>query len=111
VGELLRDREGSTFPTCPQHQIANLSGSLDGTPPVLVGAAVVGPVDPHDFQGLGGDVGGRKCPNDGVDRYRRFSVPLERFVDAVWAWPSVEPALDYSTTAMVAFARAAAGLT
>ncbi|MFN2544749.1 MAG: glycoside hydrolase family 9 protein [Actinomycetota bacterium] len=102
---------GSTFPHCPQHQIANLSGSLDGTPPVLTGATVAGPTATGDFRGLEGDVGGRTCPADGVDRFRRFSIPGVRYVDAVWAWPSVEPALDYSVIALVAFARAAAGLT
>jgi len=35
--------DGSTFPHCPHHQVANLVGSLDGTPPVLKGAAVEGP--------------------------------------------------------------------
>ncbi|HWX73698.1 MAG TPA: glycoside hydrolase family 9 protein, partial [Solirubrobacteraceae bacterium] len=35
--------DGSTFPRCPQHQVANLVGSLDGTAPVLAGAVVEGP--------------------------------------------------------------------
>src|SRR5580658_6147258 len=35
--------DGTTFPTCMQHQIANLVGSHNGTPPVLAGAAVEGP--------------------------------------------------------------------
>ncbi|HEV8454351.1 MAG TPA: glycoside hydrolase family 9 protein, partial [Gemmatimonadales bacterium] len=30
---------GTTFPHCPHHQVANIVGSLDGTPPVLNGAA------------------------------------------------------------------------
>src|SRR5712671_412466 len=30
--------DGSTFPHCLQHQVANLVGSLDGSPPVLAGA-------------------------------------------------------------------------
>src|SRR5207247_1394937 len=34
--------DGSTFPHCLQHQVANLAGSLDGSPPVLAGAAVEG---------------------------------------------------------------------
>src|SRR5207237_3951868 len=34
---------GTTFPHCMQHQVANLAGSLDGSPPVLAGAAVEGP--------------------------------------------------------------------
>ena len=35
--------DGSTFPRCPQHQVANLVGSTDGSAPVLAGAAVEGP--------------------------------------------------------------------
>src|SRR5260370_30990902 len=35
--------DGTTFPDCPQHQVANLVGSLDGTPPVLAGAGGQGP--------------------------------------------------------------------
>ncbi len=35
--------DGSVFPRCPHHQVANLVGSLDGTSPVLKGAAVEGP--------------------------------------------------------------------
>src|SRR5215475_13595342 len=35
--------DGQVFPNCMQHQVANLAGSLNGTPPVLAGAAVEGP--------------------------------------------------------------------
>ena len=35
--------DGTTFPHCLQHQVANLVGSLDGGTPVLAGAAVEGP--------------------------------------------------------------------
>ena len=38
--------DGSTFPNCIQHQVANLAGALDGTSggtPVLWGAASEGP--------------------------------------------------------------------
>src|SRR5262249_36895183 len=35
--------DGTTFPHCMQHQVANLTGSLDGSPPVLAGAVVEGP--------------------------------------------------------------------
>ena len=35
--------DGTTFPHCIQHQVANLVGSLDGSPPILAGAAVEGP--------------------------------------------------------------------
>ena len=35
--------DGQVFPHCTQHQVANIVGSLDGTAPVLAGAAVEGP--------------------------------------------------------------------
>jgi endoglucanase len=42
--------DGSVFPHCPHHQVANLVGSQDGTPPALNGAAVEGPnVTPANF--------------------------------------------------------------
>jgi len=34
---------GKVFPFHMQHQVANLAGSLDGTPPLLLGATVDGP--------------------------------------------------------------------
>ena len=43
---------GSTFPHCMQHQIANLVGSLDGTPPLLLGVDGRRPQHVHPRQGL-----------------------------------------------------------
>ena len=46
---------GRRFPLCMQHQVANLSGTLDGSPPVDVGAVVNGPNGKDNFEGgLGG---------------------------------------------------------
>ena len=42
---------GSTFPKCMQHQVANLVGSLDGTPPIVLGATVDGPSSKSNFKG------------------------------------------------------------
>ena len=39
--------EGTVFPHCPQHQVANLAGSLTGGRDVLVGAVVNGPNGPE----------------------------------------------------------------
>ena len=62
--------EGSTFPNCPQHQVANLKGSTDGSYPVLTGAVVNGPNDPGQFDdGLGDYQDGMvACPPGGHDR-------------------------------------------
>src|SRR5262249_48051954 len=46
---------GHRFPLCMQHQVANLSGTLDGGRPVDVGAVVNGPNGKDNFDGgLGG---------------------------------------------------------
>jgi endoglucanase len=100
---------GSTFPHCPQHQVANLVGSLDGTSPILAGATVAGPNAPSNFQGLGVPGSARPCPPGGGDAFARFSGHGLRYLDAVRAWPSVEPADDYTATAVLAFVMAANG--
>ena len=51
--------DGTTFPHCIHHQVANLVGSLDGTPPVLNGAAVEGP---NGTVYSGFQTGMRNCP-------------------------------------------------
>lgn len=97
---------GSTFPNCPQHVVANLSGSLDGSPPVLRGAVVNGPNDPGLFDdGLGEFFDtGRTCPPAGGDPYAAFTGRGSRFIDDVRAWQTVEPAIDFTATAALAFA-------
>jgi hypothetical protein len=97
---------GTRFPRCPQHVVANLSGSLDGTPPVLRGAVVNGPNDASLFRGgLGGFFAqSRRCPPDRVDRYAAFTGHGSRFVDDVRAWQTVEPALDFTASATLAMA-------
>jgi glycosyl hydrolase family 9 len=101
---------GSSFPLCPQHVEANLSGRQDGQPPILLGAVVNGPNDRHLFDdGLGEFFDeGHTCPPDGSDRYRRFSGHGSRYVDDVRSWQTVEPAIDFTATAALAFALGAA---
>ena len=84
---------------------ANLSGSLDGSPPLVVGAVVNGPNSPSQFDGgLGGLLTGmRRCP-DGPDPYRAFTGRGSRFVDDVRAWQTAEPALDMTGAAVIAAA-------
>ena len=50
--------DGTVFPDCMQHQVANLAGSLDGQPPVLAGAAVEGP---NSFAATGTVPNMRRC--------------------------------------------------
>ncbi len=98
---------GTTFPHCMQHQVANLNGSRDGTPPVVKGAAVNGPNGPQS--GLGVPSGSNACPPDGVDRFGVFNGHGGQYLDDVKSWPTVEPALDFVASTPLAFARHIAG--
>ena len=97
---------GRTFPHCMQHVVANLSGSVDGSPPLLDGAVVNGPNDAGLFSdGLGGRFATmRRCPAHGGDRYARYTGHGSRFVDDVRSWQTVEPAIDFTGAAALAFA-------
>ncbi len=96
---------GTTFPHCMQHVIANLSGSLDGTPPIVLGATVDGPSAIANFSGLGVPNNARACPPDGSDPFKAFTGKGARYFDNVVAWPSVEPADDYTALTILVFAR------
>jgi hypothetical protein len=98
--------DGTTFPHCMQHQVANLVGSLDGSPPLLRGAVVEGP-NGEIFSGVVD--GMRLCPADGVDTYAAFDNAAI-FKDDVQSFSTVEPAIDLGASAPLAFARQAAGL-
>jgi endoglucanase len=98
--------DGSTFPHCPHHQVANLVGSLDGTPPVLKGAAVEGP-NGTLYGGL--QTGMRNCPPDDSDPFAQFNSRA-KFKDDIESFSTVEPAVDLTATSPLAFARQAAGL-
>ena len=100
---------GTSFPACPQHVVANLSGRQDGTPPVLVGAVVNGPNDAGLFAGGLDDffANGHACPPGGGDALKAFNGHKSRFVDNVSAWQTVEPAIDFDAAAALAFALSA----
>jgi endoglucanase len=98
--------DGSTFPHCPHHQVANLVGSLDGSPPVLAGAAVEGP---NGTLYRGFQAGMRNCPPDDSDPFAQFNSRA-KFKDDIESFSTVEPAVDLTATSPLAFARQAAGL-
>jgi endoglucanase len=98
--------DGSVFPHCPHHQVANLVGSLDGTPPVLKGAAVEGP---NGTLYRGFQTGMRNCPPDDSDPFAQFNGTA-KFRDDIESFSTVEPAVDLTATSPLAFARQAAGL-
>jgi endoglucanase len=101
--------DGSTFPNCIQHQVANLAGALNGTSggtPVLWGAATEGPGGHATSGALDGMI---LCPADGVDTFRKFNGndggfdPSERavFQDNVQSYSTTEPGIDLTATSFL----------
>jgi endoglucanase len=91
--------DGSVFPHCLQHQVANIVGSLDGSPPVLAGAVVEGPTNEHSGGFL---TGMRRCPPEGGDPFRRFNNRAI-YKDNVVSYTTTEPAIDLTASSMLAF--------
>jgi endoglucanase len=93
--------DGDVSPDCPQHQVANLAGSLNGHGVVLAGAVVEGP--------SGGATTGslqymRPCPADGRDAYAKFNSTKAVFRDNVQSYSTIEPAIDLTAASPLAFA-------
>ena len=101
--------DGSTFPNCIQHQVANLAGSLDGTAggtPILWGAATEGP----SYAATSGLVGGMNvCPASGGNKFKKFNgndgtynPSLKAvFKDNVQSYSTTEPAIDLTSTSFL----------
>jgi endoglucanase len=96
--------DGTTYPHCMQHQVANLVGSLDGSAPILAGALVEGP---NQSATTGVVPPMRLCPGNGADRFAPFNSAVV-FRDNVQSYSTVEPAIDLTATSPLAFARQAA---
>jgi endoglucanase len=100
--------DGTTFPHCMQHQVTNIVGSLNGSPPILAGAVVEGP---NGTLYHGSLTHMRPCPPSGVDRFARFDGGSgAKFKDNVESFSTVEPAIDLTASSPLAFARQMAGL-
>ena len=95
--------DGTIFPDCMQHQIANLAGSHDGQPPVLAGATVEGP---NSFAATGVVPNMRRCVANapGNVPYSAFSGKHAVFADNVQSYSTVEPAIDLTAMTPLAFA-------
>jgi len=93
--------DGSVFPHCMQHQVANLVGSLDGSPPILAGATVEGP---NGSAARGLVSGMRTCPPDGIDTFAQFNGSGAVYQDDVQSFSTVEPAIDLTASSPLAFA-------
>jgi endoglucanase len=98
--------DGEVFPNCMQHQVANIVGSLDGTPPVLAGALVEGP---NTFAATGFLDGMRKCPPGGGDVFARFNANGALYKDDQQSYSTVEPAIDLTAASFLMFSWRIAG--
>ena len=99
---------GKVFPFHMQHQVANLAGSLDGAPPLVLGATVDGPA--HGKSSKSGDVpdGARAAPwPGGKNPFAAFSGQGVQYTDDVGSYATVEPADDYTIPTVLIFARLA----
>ena len=97
---------GTIFPHCPQHQVANLVGSLTGTVPVLGGAAVEGP---NSAASAGRLSGMRACPQGGGDGFKMFNGNGAVYKDNVQSFTTTEPATDLTATSMLMYSWRIAG--
>jgi endoglucanase len=95
--------DGTVFPDCMQHQVANLAGSLNGQPPVLAGAAVEGP---NSFAATGTVPNMRPCAAraPGNVPYAAYNGQKAVFADNVQSYSTVEPAIDLTALTPLAFA-------
>ncbi len=101
--------DGSTFPNCIQHQVANLAGALDGTAggtPVLWGAGVEGPAGYATSGVLDGMI---LCPANGVDTFRKFNgndgafqaSQIAVYRDNMQSYSTTEPGIDLTATSFL----------
>ena len=101
--------DGSTFPNCIQHQVANLVGALDGTSggtPVLWGAASEGPAGYATSGVVGGMI---LCPANGLDTFKIFNgndgafdaSQVAVYRDNVQSYSTTEPAIDLTSTSFL----------
>jgi endoglucanase len=98
---------GTVFPHCMQSEIANVAGSLTGSGDIQLGATTDGPSSTGNFSGLGTVPGMRACS---AGHFAPFNTASASYEDNVVAWPSVEPADDYTAASLFAFALGEAGL-
>ncbi|MBV8052092.1 MAG: glycoside hydrolase family 9 protein [Acidobacteriaceae bacterium] len=109
--------DGSTFPNCIQHQVANLAGALDGTAggtPILWGAATEGPGGSATSGLLDGM---NLCPANGADTFKKFNGndgPFDSSQTAVYrdnmqSFTTTEPGIDLAATSFLMWSWRMAG--
>ncbi len=104
-GTSLIVNDGSTFPLCMQHQVANLVPMPPNGPPFLSGAAVEGP---NSITAKGTLTGMVACPPNGADLFAQFNSKAV-YKDFVQSFSTVEPAIDLTASSPLAFAWQIAG--
>jgi endoglucanase len=104
-GTSLIVNDGSTFPLCMQHQVANLVPVPPNGPPFLSGAVVEGP---NSITAKGTLAGMVACPPNGVDIFAQFNGKAV-YKDFVQSFSTVEPAIDLTASSPLAFAWQIAG--
>ncbi|GAA1229398.1 glycoside hydrolase family 9 protein [Microbacterium phyllosphaerae] len=89
---------GDTYPQCPEHQVANLA---DAGP--LLGAVVNGPNAAEQLDELNRFATMVPCASDAADgaEWAQFDGRGSRYLDDVGAWQTVEPAIDFTATALL----------
>ena len=101
--------DGSTFPNCIQHQVANLAGALDGTSggtPILWGASTEGPAGYATSGVVSGMI---LCPANGVDTFKIFNgndgafkaSQVAVYRDNMQSYSTTEPAIDLTSTSFL----------
>jgi endoglucanase len=109
--------DGSTFPNCIQHQVANLAGALNGTSggtPILWGAASEGPASAATSGTL---TGMNLCPAGGGDAFSIFngndgaynSADVAVYRDNVQSYSTTEPGIDLTSTSFLMWSWRIAG--
>jgi len=109
--------DGSTFPNCIQHQVANLAGALNGTSggtPILWGAASEGPASSATTGTLQGM---NLCPANGKDTFAIFNgndgaysaSKVAVYRDNVQSYSTTEPGIDLTTTSFLMWSWRMAG--
>jgi endoglucanase len=101
--------DGTTFPNCIQHQVANLAGSLNGTfggTPILWGASAEGPANGISSGFVPGMIA---CPANGIDTFAEFNgndgpydpSQYTYYQDNMQSYTTTEPAVDLTATSFL----------
>ncbi len=98
--------DGSIFPRCIHHQVANLLGSNDPPTPILAGAVVEGPIEDPES---GTPKGAKACPANGKDAFSPFDGNGAKYRDKVAFYATAEPAIDLTAPSFLIFAWRMAG--